>query len=87
MSNLIYKIPCEGNGSEQRDIVTNKNKLRTKLAGHKSDQKYRNCIGTLPVLCPFSGFCDHMYMENYSRQRYMMEMLQIIKAPRIRGLI
>ncbi|GBP04595.1 hypothetical protein EVAR_91310_1 [Eumeta japonica] len=40
----VYRIPCGGNGAEECGEVyigTTKNKLRTRLAGHKSDQKYR----------------------------------------------
>lgn len=45
MSNVVYKIPCNGNNQEACNMVyvgTTKNKLKTRLAGHKSDQKYRD---------------------------------------------
>ena len=52
MSNLVYKIPCRGNDNENCNKVyvgTTKNKLKTRLAGHKPDHKYNKttiyCFG------------------------------------------
>ena len=43
-SNAIYKIPCNGDGSNSCSKIyvgTTKSKVRTRLAAHKSDHKTR----------------------------------------------
>ena len=44
-SNVIYQIKCSGNNTTACNKVyigTTKNKLRTRISGHKSDMKLRN---------------------------------------------
>lgn len=94
MSNLVYKIPCNGNDNEQCDKVyvgTTGNKLKTRLAGHKTDQKYRNYNTSQKTA--LSSHCrdfNHypnfdntsiLGTESFYKRRYMLEMLQIIKVP------
>ncbi|XP_075157884.1 uncharacterized protein LOC142231151 [Haematobia irritans] len=43
--NVIYEIPCDGKSKEKCQMIyigTTKNKLKTRLSGHKSDIKIRN---------------------------------------------
>lgn len=93
MSNIVYKIPCSGNDVENCDKVyigTTKNKLRTRIAGHRSDQKYRNVNSQKTALSSHcSRFNHYPDFENVSvlntehnyRRRYILEMLQIINTP------
>ena len=94
MSNLVYKIPCRGNDNENCNKVyvgTTKNKLKTRLAGHKSDHKYNKTSSTqktaLSLHCSKSDHCPDfdntsiLNTENNYKRRYMLEMLQIIKVP------
>lgn len=93
-SNLVYQIPCGGKDGQQCDKVyvgTTKNKLRTRIAGHKSDQRYRNINSSQKTA--LSTHCrdfDHnpdfekvsiLSTESSYRKRYMLEMLQIINIP------
>ncbi|GBP08837.1 Katanin p60 ATPase-containing subunit A-like 1 [Eumeta japonica] len=94
MSNVVYRIPCGGNGAEECGEVyigTTKNKLRTRLAGHKSDQKYRTTNlshkTALTAHCVrlnhFPKFEDTTVLNRESnyRRRLTLEMLQIINTP------
>ena len=94
MSNLVYKIPCRGNDNENCNKVyvgTTKNKLKTRLAGHKSYHKYNKTSSTqktaLSLHCSKSDHCPDfdntsiLNTENNYKRRYMLEMLQIIKVP------
>lgn len=94
MSNLVYKIPCGGNNMEQCEKVyvgTTGTKLKTRIAGHRHDQKYRNYNLTtktaLSTHCrDFNHYPDFentsiLNTENYKKRRYMLEMLQINNVP------
>lgn len=93
-SNLVYKIPCGDNDNENCNKVyvgTTKNKLKSRIAGHKSDYKYMNTTLTqktaLSLHCSNSNHCPDfkntviLNTENGYRRRLMLEMLQIIKVP------
>lgn len=91
-SNLVYKIPCNGNDRENCDKVyigTTKNKLKTRISGHKSDQRYRNINAQRTALSSHCANLNHnpdfdnvsiLNTENNYRRRYMLEMLQIINV-------
>lgn len=93
-SNVVYKIPCTGNKNEICNkfyIGTTKNKLKTRIAGHKSDQKYRDNIHiSKTALSSHCAKFNHypnfenvsiLNTENNCKRRYMLEMLQIINTP------
>lgn len=92
-SNVIYKIPCNGKENEickKVYIGTTKNKLKSRIAAHKSDQKIRNISTQKTALTAHCANTHHspnlddvqilQREENYKR-RYMLEMLNIIKIP------
>lgn len=94
MSNVVYKIPCKGNDNINCNKVyvgTTKNKLKTRIAGHKSDQKYRNNNFTQKTA--LSSHCfkfNHdpdfenvsiLNTEQNQKRRYILETLQIINTP------
>lgn len=93
MSNVVYKIPCNGNNQEACNMVyvgTTKNKLKTRLAGHKSDQKYRDISSQKTALTSHCAKLNHdpifqdvavLNRENIYKRRFMLEMLQIINVP------
>lgn len=94
MSNLVYKIPCGGNDIEQCEKVyvgTTGTKLKTRIAGHRHDQKYRNYNSTTKTalsthcrdLNHYPDFENTFILntENYKKRRYMLEMLQINNVP------
>lgn len=92
-SNVIYKIQCNGNEKEDCDkcyIGTTKNKLKTRIAGHKSDIKKRNDNTTARTA--LTAHCatkkHHPQLErvqvlqtehNYSK-RLTLEMLHILST-------
>ena len=44
ISNVVYEIPCTGNANEDCSMVyggTTKNIVKTRMAGHRSDIKYK----------------------------------------------
>ena len=87
-ANVIYEIKCDGNGEERCNrtyIGTTKNKLRTRLAGHKSDIKNKNMTKTaLSAHCaqkkhqPNWESVKILEEEMSTTKRYMLEMLHII---------
>ena len=93
ISNIVYKIPCRGNDSESCNMVyvgTTKNKLKTRIAGHKSDQKYRHISTQKTALTSHCANLNHfpnfqdtsvLNRENNYKRRFMLEMLQIIRTP------
>lgn len=93
MPNIVYKIPCKGNGTELCDKVyigTTGNKLKTRIAGHKSDQKYRSINSRKTALsshCFESNHNPHfenvsiMQAEKNYNRRFVLEMLEIINTP------
>lgn len=92
MSKLVYSIPCGGNNTENCNrlyVGTTKNKLKTRIAGHRSDQKYRTNITQKTALTAhctkykhFPKFEDTLILnrENNHKRRFMLEMLQIINT-------
>lgn len=92
-SNIVYRIPCKGNENEVCDriyIGTTKNKLKTRIAGHKSDQKYKYRSTQKTALSSHCAELHHspnfdntsiLNTENNYKRRYMLEMLQIINVP------
>ncbi|XP_067614295.1 uncharacterized protein [Eurosta solidaginis] len=93
-SNLVYKIPCNGNLNEACESIyvgTTKAKLKTRLSQHKSDYKqchYANFQKTaLMTHCAASGHSPNFdaaeilaQEQNYNK-RYTLEMLHIINTP------
>ncbi|XP_067636855.1 uncharacterized protein [Eurosta solidaginis] len=93
-SNVIYKIPCNGNNYEAcRSIYvgTTKSKLKTRIAQHKSDMKHchnlNNQKTALTAHCASSGHCPNfekasvLQQQNHYRKRLTLEMLHIIHTP------
>lgn len=92
-SNLIYKIPCGGSDTQDCDKVyigTTKNKLKTRISGHKSDQKYRYNSTQKTALSSHCMELNHypkfentliLSRENNYKRRFMLEMLHIINTP------
>lgn len=93
-SNLIYKIKCNGNENEKCQkyyIGTTKNKLKTRLSGHKSDIKNRSSITTqktaLSTHCateqhhPELERVRVLQCENNYQKRLMLETLHIMNTP------
>lgn len=92
-SNLIYEISCNGDDDNVCDKVyigTTKNKLKTRLASHKSEQKAKDKPieqkTALAAHCVKTGhkpnFNDTRVLqeENHYKKRFMLEMLYIIDA-------
>lgn len=93
-SNVVYKIKCNGDGSNVCNKVyvgTTKTKLKTRLSGHKSDQKAKDKPleqkTALAAHCATTGHTpnfknvDILTQENNYKRRYMLEMLHIINVP------
>lgn len=92
-SNVIYKIRCSGNDSTtcgQVYVGTTKNKLKTRLAGHKSDLKCRNMTTHKTALVAHCAERGHtpdlenieiLQTEDHYNKRYTLEMLHIINIP------
>lgn len=92
-SNLIYKINCNGdetNVCKKVYVGTTKNKLKTRLAGHKSDLKNKNKTSTqktaLLAHCAEKGHTPNfdnveiLQREEKYHRRYTLEMLNIINT-------
>ena len=93
-SNLVYEIKCNGDGTNVCNKVyvgTTKQKLKTRISAHKSDQ--RKITENLPHKTALADHCiknghtakfDEVKIleqeNNYSR-RLMLEMLHIINVP------
>lgn len=93
-SNLIYKIPCTGNDTEfckKVYMCTTKNKLKTRIAAHKSDQRLRfnhetqkTALMSHCVSYKHSPDFDNVRIldtENNYKRRYILEMLNIVNTP------
>ncbi|XP_075167711.1 uncharacterized protein LOC142239835 [Haematobia irritans] len=93
-SNVIYQITCNGDNKEPCDkmyIGTTKNKLKTRLSGHKSDIKLRNnnklqktALGThCATTKHHPNFDDVRVLERESSnsKRLTLEMLYINNVP------
>lgn len=91
-SNLVYQIVCKGNENTpcgKYYIGTTKNKLKTRLAGHKSDLKSRNNNSQKTALtshcareqhqADLDNVCVLQSESNYSK-RMTLEMLHIINT-------
>lgn len=90
-SNVVYKIPCSGDGTSICNKVyvgTTKTKLKTRLSSHKSDQKAIDKPieqkTALAAHCTLTNHKPHFEgvqilqeERNYSR-RFTLEMLHII---------
>lgn len=89
-SNLVYKIPCAGDGINictKVYVGTTKNKLKTRLAGHKSDLKCRtNTTIQKTALADHCAMSTHtpnyditqiLQTENNYNRRLILEMLHI----------
>lgn len=93
MSNLVYKIPCTGNTSTNCSKVyigTTKNTLKTRIAGHKSNQKYRHINAEKTALSSHCFKLNHnpdfenasvLRIENNYKRRLLLEMLEINNIP------
>ncbi|XP_075160458.1 uncharacterized protein LOC142233427 [Haematobia irritans] len=93
-SNLIYEIKCNGNEKDVCDKVyvgTTKNKLKTRLSGHKSDLKHRlqRPMQKTALSTHCAGEHHHPDLErarvlqcesNYNK-RLTLEMLHILNTP------
>lgn len=92
-SNIVYKIPCKGNDNSNCNklyIGTTKNKLKTRLAGHRSDQRYKYTSSHKTALTSHCAKYHHtpdfenttvLNTETNYKKRFMLEMLQIINTP------
>lgn len=94
-SNLVYEIPCGGDGTDicQRVYVgTTGSKLKTRLANHKSDQKARNRpLEQKTALAAHCTVTNHkpifektkiLKEINHTNKRYLMEVLCILDTPK-----
>lgn len=92
--NVVYKITCSGDGSNKcnkKYVGTTKNKLKTRLAQHKSDIKLRrpteNSKTALAAHCAkFNHTADLdnakiLTTEHNYHKRLIHEMLHIVKTP------
>ncbi|XP_075157659.1 uncharacterized protein LOC142230926 [Haematobia irritans] len=92
--NTIYEIPCGGNNKEKCEKVyvgTSKNKLKTRISGHKSDIKLRTNSNTTKTA--LAGHCarnNHtpnfddvriLERENNYSKRFTLETLHINNVP------
>lgn len=92
--NIVYEIKCDGNAVEKCEKVyvgTTKNKLKTRLSGHKSDIKLRN--NNLLQKTALANHCkctNHspnlenvriLQSENNYNKRMTSEMLHIVNTP------
>lgn len=98
-SNVVYKIGCNGNETTKCDMVyigTTKNKLKTRLAGHKSDIKlrYNNFTPKTALMTHCAERNHYPDLEgvrvieserNYSK-RMTLEMLNIINTTTTRRM-
>ena len=93
-ANLIYQIGCNGNEEETCDKIyvgTTKNKLKTRISGHKTDIKYKDKFSSqktaLTAHCAERGHVPNfekvkiLQTEERYNKRYTLEMLHIINVP------
>ncbi|XP_058981910.1 uncharacterized protein LOC131805779 [Musca domestica] len=92
-SNVVYKIACNGdetNICQKVYIGTTKTKLKTRLSGHKSDQKSDKPLEQKTALAAHCTLTGHrpnfkdiniMAQENNYKRRFTLEMLHIINVP------
>lgn len=92
--NVVYKIPCEGDGSDicqKVYIGTTKNRLKTRISAHKSDQKatqkpieQKTALAahcTLNRHKPNFDKVEILAQEKIYSRRLFKEMLHIIDVP------
>ena len=91
--NVVYRITCNGDDADvcQKSYVgTTKTKLKTRLSGHKSDQKSDKPLEQKTALaahCTLTGHkpdlktVDILAQENNYKRRFTLEMLHIISLP------
>lgn len=91
-SNLIYKIKCNGNNTTNCNMVyigTTKNKLKTRLAGHRSDIKLRHQKTNKTALTNHCAAENHhpeldkvsvLQCEDNYNKRLTLEMLHILNT-------
>ncbi|XP_075150874.1 uncharacterized protein LOC142224982 [Haematobia irritans] len=98
--NVIYEIPCDGKSKEKCQMIyigTTKNKLKTRLSGHKSDIKIRNNNSKLQktALATHCAATNHqpnfdrvrvLQRESNTSKRYTLEMLHINNVPTTRRI-
>ncbi|XP_067642288.1 uncharacterized protein [Eurosta solidaginis] len=90
-NNIVYKIPCAGDGDNicaKEYVGTTKNKLKTRIAGHRSDIKCLQSSNThktaLAAHCAESGHkpdfdaVSILQQEQHYNKRFTLEMLHII---------
>ncbi|XP_067613178.1 uncharacterized protein [Eurosta solidaginis] len=93
-SNVIYRIPCNGDGShvcEKVYVGTTKLKLKTRISGHKSNIKLRNNASenktALTAHCKDTGHYPDFQnvtildIEKQYNKRFTMDMLHIMNTP------
>lgn len=93
-SNIVYKIRCNGDKSDicQKVYVgTTRTKLKTRVSGHKSDQKAIDRPleqkTALAAHCTLTGHTPNftdveiLTQESNYKKRYTLEMLHIINVP------
>ncbi|XP_067630033.1 uncharacterized protein [Eurosta solidaginis] len=93
-SNVVYKIPCNGDGShvcEQVYVGTTKLKLKTRLSAHKSNIKLRNNNPenktALAAHCKETGHYPDfenvtiLEHEKHYNKRFILETLHILNTP------
>ena len=93
-SNIIYQISCKGNQHETCNklyVGTTKSKLKTRISGHKTDQKIRThnfqqktALATHCAQAAHSPDFDDvkiLQQENNYTKRFLLEMLHITKTP------
>ena len=93
-SNVIYEISCKGGENTTCNMVyigTTKSKLKTRISGHKSDQKCRKNISTQKTA--LTAHCAHsthtpdfdnvkiLQQQRDYNKRFVLEMLHIINTP------
>lgn len=93
-SNIIYQITCSGNEQTTCNKIyvgTTKSKLKTRISGHKTDQKTRtNTSQQRTALATHCTQHSHtpdfdnvkiLQQENNYTKRFLLEMLHITKTP------
>lgn len=91
--NVVYKIKCAGdetNICQKVYVGTTKSKLKTRLSGHKSDQKTDKPLEQKTALAAHCTMTGHkpnfkdveiLTQENNYKRRFTLEMLNIINIP------
>ncbi|XP_067632954.1 uncharacterized protein [Eurosta solidaginis] len=93
-NNIVYKITCAGNENDKCNkeyVGTTKNKLKTRISGHRSDIKCRAASNTqkpaLAAHCAESGHqpdfeaVSILQTEQNYKKRFTLEMLHITNTP------